>query len=135
MPIISPFRTVDEQSLIKAGLEIPLNSKATVDSNYLSANVAIGESCSLFISTCANCQETGSLHCVDILNSYGFAAKTTVEGGRPAIFALLLCDCANTIALLSRPNANPPEKSYKIICAYLYDFQKIFELFLCKCTL
>ena len=42
-------------------------------------------------------------------------------------FALLLCDCANAIALLSRPNANPVEKSYKIVCSYLYGAQKFIN--------
>ena len=41
---------------------------------------------------------------------------------------LLLCDCANTIALLPRRNPNPPEKCYRLICAYLHDAQQFTNM-------
>ena len=128
VPLISPFRVVDEQSMTKAGFQIPTNEKLMQPCNYLSIGNVNDEACSFFSSTCGNCQKVGSMHCVDILNSYGFVStKNTVDYTRPALFALLLCDCANTVALLSRPNANPPEKSYKVVCAYLYDSQKFIN--------
>ena len=101
VPIISPFRMVDEQSLAKAGFQIPTNAKSIESPNYLSMNEVRGESPSIFSSTCGNCHKLESMRCVDILNSYGFSPNKEMVGkNRPAIFALLLCDCASTVALL-----------------------------------
>ena len=43
---------------------------------------------------------------------------------RPSMHALLICDCANTVALMAILNPNPIEKVYCLICAYLYDAQR-----------
>ena len=37
---------------------------------------------------------------------------------------LSLRECANTMALVSRCNPNPPEKCHRSICAYLRDAQQ-----------
>ena len=65
---------------------------------------------------------------MDTLNSYGSSMSVNdVPDGGPAIFALLLRDCANTVALMSRPNDNPPEKAYRVACSYLHDSQKFIN--------
>ena len=51
------------------------------------------------------------------------------ESANPHIIAgLLLCGCANTVALLSRRNPNPPGQRYRLICAYLHDSQQFANM-------
>ena len=78
-----------------------------------------------FESLCGNCGRTGTLTFDSMMSSYAPPADSL----EPQILAgLLLCDCANTIALLSRCNPNPPEKCYRLICAYFHDAQQFANM-------
>ena len=71
-----------------------------------------------FESLCGNCGRVGSLTFDSMMSSYA-APSDSFES--QILAGLLLCDCANTIALLSRCNPNPPGKCYRLTCAYLRD--------------
>ena len=73
---------------------------------------------------CGNSNETTCSELSTILEAVMNPDSSAENEERPAVYALLVCDCANTIALMSRLNPNPVEKVYRLICAYLYDAQR-----------
>ena len=81
---------------------------------------------SVLVLQCAKCGESKEENCSElaaVLESSVYPAQSDI-GERPEVYALLVCDCANTISLMSRLNPNPSEKVYRRICAYLHDAQR-----------
>ena len=76
-------------------------------------------------SLCGNCGRIGALTFESMMSSYA----PPTDSLEPQIMdGLLIFDCANAIALLSRCNPDPPEKCYRLICAYLHDAQQFTNM-------
>ena len=121
VPAISPFREYDHHLDVFAA-----DSHSSLV--FPTKNVWVAESwkSSLVVLNCSNCGKStqatvaGLQHVCDSF----FSPQAEPASARPHIYALLVCDCANTNALMSRLNPNPSEKVYRLICAYLYDAQR-----------
>ena len=120
VPVISPFRPVS----------ISTSSNSSHGDTKLQREVLHQKdpwNQSVLLAECPKCAKSNETTCSElstILESVLNVGQIGESEEREAVFALLVFDCANTIALMSRLNPNPIEKVYRLICAYLYDGQR-----------
>ena len=111
-PIISPPRASSSygESSSESTSEITYLCHKTMRQSDTWTNSTLVLSC----AKRGGSSEAGCSDLVSILESALFPPDR-LDLGRPAIYALLVCDCANAIALMSRLNPNPIEKVYRLI--------------------
>ena len=74
----------------------------------------------MFRNKCGKANETTCSESDSSLKAALYQGHPIKFDERHAVYALLVCDCENAIAPLSRLNPNKVEKVYRLIRAYLY---------------